>query len=687
MGKSKNDNKEAAAVANAPKKSLGIQAKINLLALGIIVVFTLLIAVVTARMNSYNKQYKGVIENISKITYISDNSSKMLSTVTNLCSFNSTIEDSGYNEMADNMDQYLVDIANNIGSDSLYNANRTYNEQFAAYVTKYTTAYRDLVKACGGTTFSNKGSQYLDEMNNNVSFLKNNASLLMSAEVTRSENLQEQIEAAMARLVAIIIILVIIVVLVSVIIVVFVSKGIVKPLLKVKKSIGLIADGDLTVDDIKVKNMDEVGEVAVALNKMKTSMFDVLNKVSDSTTSLREAMDSVAVSMDENTEGSNRIAEAVMDMHEKLQGQQAEVVSVVGQIEEMEAISATVVENAGRISENSQDTMKNADKGAELLDSFVAQMDSINDAIEEVSSSFVTFNENAVKMTESLQAITDIAAQTNLLSLNASIEAARAGEAGRGFAVVADEIRKLADDSNKAARDIGGMIKTIQEQSDVMNQKLQDSVAKLNEGNELTAQTKANLNTINDGTSEVVKSVDDIIEKLNTLTNKINATSQSANVIKDAADTSVIEIDEINAVVAEESANIESVSQTSADLLTLTNALEDEVKNFKLVKEEDAIDEINQEDDSLIDAIEEIKRDVRTDIDDFKSDVKSDIEDFRSDVKADIEERVEAIEDFKENFGEKIESFDDALEARIDDAIDKIEDRIEEKIDEISDDE
>ena len=575
---------------NTPKKTVSIQTKINVLAFGIILLFSAMIATVTVQMNAYNMQYRKALESISMITYISENSSKMVSTLGSLCSFNSEIESSGYNEMTELMEKYIVDIYDNIGDRDIYASNRSACEMFAMNVEKYTGAYHNMVDVCGGEKFSKEGVTYLDEMEKEVPFLKNNAATLLSAEIVRSEDLQNEIQSAMHNLVMLIIIISTSIAIASIVIALMVSRGITKPLKEVKERVVIMADGDLTFEDIEVKSLDEVGEVAIALNKMKSSLVGVIGTVAASVVSLREAMDSVTTSMDENTAGSNRIAESVMDMYDKLQAQQTEVVNVASQIEEMERIAAIIVDNAGKISNNSKYTIENAENGVMQLDSFVEQIEKINVAISEVSSIFISFNENAVKMANSLESITDIATQTNLLSLNASIEAARAGEAGKGFAVVADEIRKLADDSNRTAMEIGDMITVIQNESEIMNQKLKESVEQLEYGNSLTNQTKQNLSIIKQGTVEVGDNVNDIIEQLNVLNGKINVTVDCTNIIKEAAGSSVLEIDDINAVVAEESANIESVSQTSSDLLELTGSLENEINNFKLAVEYDSFD-------------------------------------------------------------------------------------------------
>ena len=566
----------------APDRSLGIKAKINCMSIGVIVLFTVIVVVVISRFSSINKQYQLVLENISKITYIDTNSLQMGKTLPNLCMFGSTVEETGYNEMVDNMEQYAIDIRKNIPEDAIYTQNVRMADTVAGDVGKFVESYRELVNVCGGTDFTTAGNDLAQSIGSSTAFMSNNCKLLLNVEISRSEDLEEQIEAEMAKLMAFVIALVVIAVVGSVIASLYISRSLTKPLVEVNNRVTVIAGGDLTGEDIAVKQMDEVGQLSVSFNKMKYSVTGIIKKILESSAGLQEAMNSVTVSMEENTLGCTRIAESVMEMQEKLEEQSLEVKKIVEQIQEMELISENVVANAGLIGENSQTTMNNAEKGVVQLESYVTQMNAINDSIDEVNKIFASFSENTVKMTASLQAISDIAAQTNLLSLNASIEAARAGEAGRGFAVVADEIRKLADDSQAAASEIGTMIDTIKNESETMSKKLSDSVVQLKQGNELTQETKNNFAVIKEGTDEVSRSVDDIITKLKTLNDKINETSNSADIIQVAANTSVTDIDEINAIVAEESANIASVSQTTVDLSTLTEALEKEANSFRV---------------------------------------------------------------------------------------------------------
>ncbi len=529
------------------KSGLGIRAKINSLIFGIVVLLSGILMFATNKFMEYNAEYEHVLENISKITYIKTNSIKVARTVVNMCAAGGNVAGSGHPEIVETMKQYIVDIGVNIGDEPEYNQNRNQLASLANEVDKFVKLYEEITGICG-EDYSSAASEQAARLDASTSFLTTNADNLLTYEIGRSEALQETIRQNSQKLFSALVAVITVSIFVAVFLAVVVSRSITRPIKELKKKITVIAAGDLS------------GSVA----------------------ELKMATSTVNISIEENSKGSAQIAEAVGGMLFRLKKQQDEVSKIAEQIQEMEKVSGVIIENAEKIHENSEETRINAGNGMDKLIAYTDQLGVINDSIQEVTRVFVKFNENTKRMTEALNAITDIAVQTNLLSLNASIEAARAGEAGKGFAVVADEIRKLADDSQGAAKEIGAMIQKIQNESEHMNDKLEESLRHLQKGNEMTVETRSSFEVIKDGTGEVGRRVADIMEKLETLMEKIGHTVSSAGEIQNAADESVIEINEINAVVTEESANLESVSGAAGKLLDLTGRLEDMVGEFKL---------------------------------------------------------------------------------------------------------
>ena len=176
------------------RKRIGIKGKLNSMVFGIILVFGIMLALVIGKSMQFSNDYSRVLENISKITYIKTNASKVAKSVEHMCGVGADIESSGHKEIVETMKLYSGEIGQNIGDDVEYNQNRNQYESFASEVEKYTAAYENVLAACG-TTYSSEGLEQAHQMANNSSFLVSSAETLLALEITRSEQVEKQIAA------------------------------------------------------------------------------------------------------------------------------------------------------------------------------------------------------------------------------------------------------------------------------------------------------------------------------------------------------------------------------------------------------------------------------------------------------------------------------------------------------------
>ena len=305
-----------------------------------------------------------------------------------------------------------------------------------------------------------------------------------------------------------------------------ITRGITLALTNVFDTMAAIAGGDLTVVST-VTSADEMGMLGREINLMREKLAMLIGKLSESSRSISSA----SVQM-------NRSAEQMSTSTEELAAQAATIATAC---EEMSATSSDIANNCQQAAEDSARANAAAQTGAEVVDGTVVVMGKIADRVRQTAGTVANLGARSEQIGEIIGTIEDIADQTNLLALNAAIEAARAGEQGRGFAVVADEVRALAERTTTATREIGVMIKTIQQET-------QRAVCTMDEG----------VTEVQAGTVEASKSG----EALRRILEQISNVTAQINQIAVAAEEQTATTTEINRNIQQitEVANLTSVS-------------------------------------------------------------------------------------------------------------------------------
>ncbi|MCA9472458.1 MAG: methyl-accepting chemotaxis protein [Nitrospira sp.] len=262
--------------------------------------------------------------------------------------------------------------------------------------------------------------------------------------------------------------------------------------------------GDLT-KRVPVHSHDEIGELARYFNLFIEKMHKSMTKVAG-------AIDRIA---------SSATAE---QLSYSANGQNSRMVQSASAVEEMTMTAGEVARNSTEAARIAQETSETARTGHEVMAQTVSGMQQVSDAVGQSANIIMTLGKSSDQIGEIVRVIEDIADQTNLLALNAAIEAARAGEQGRGFAVVADEVRKLAERTTKATKEIGDMIRQIQQDTKSAVASMEDGTQRVMGGVELANKTGEALEKIQsmvNQTTSMIQQIADAAEEQSSATRQI----------------------------------------------------------------------------------------------------------------------------------------------------------------------
>ena len=352
------------------------------------------------------------------------------------------------------------------------------------------------------------------------------------------------------------------------------ASMIVKPIQHMTGFAMRLSEMDFTEDETQKKlnkSKDEIGDMSRALTIMRNELVDIVEKIRGESVILMNAANDLSGSAMETTNtmdqveiAVNEIAQGATSQAEETQAATENVVTIGSMIEDTNDLVNELVEHASKMKESGK-------RAKEILD----ELDKVNRKTD-------TTNDSARKINEAASMITEIAEETNLLSLNASIEAARAGEQGRGFAVVAAQIQKLAEQSNESAKQIGDIIAELLSDSEKAVEIMTDVKSSMKEQSGYVERTDKAFGEIQD-------EVDSSIEGMKLISGKTRqmdvARSRVIDVVQSLtaiAEENAASTEETSASVTEVSAIVTGISEKSEELKNVSTDLEKSMGIFKV---------------------------------------------------------------------------------------------------------
>ena len=343
---------------------------------------------------------------------------------------------------------------------------------------------------------------------------------------------------------------------VSLFIVLFILRISLNSLTVFQQQITKAAEGRDLTTRIEAKTDDELGQIAKGVNIFIASMESVIKEVRDSVEEVASSNNQLAATMEELSTTFDNQAHQVSEM-----------VDGMGQISNISKNTSNALETNMQFLETTAD---NTRKEAENLDDVSCDMGDIEKDTISLSETIRHLSESSAQIGNILNVINDIANQTNLLALNAAIEAARAGEAGRGFAVVADEVRKLAERTQGATKEIENIISELLKDADNASNAMDKSVTSVHEGT----------TNITNVTTEIKKAVENVTILYQAMSPVSDAVSEQYATIQTVVDNTQV----IAAGIEESNAAVNEVNNTVSHIQQRTEKLKNLIEQFKTNK-------------------------------------------------------------------------------------------------------
>lgn len=357
---------------------------------------------------------------------------------------------------------------------------------------------------------------------------------------------------------------------------------IVKAITKVIGHLDEVADGklDFKISEKLLQRSDEIGNIARLVHTLIGGLASIVVNIHHSTGELAEFKDDFQQKFETINNSISNVNVAVDEIANGATSQADETQKVNSQINDMGDAITKTSQNVDSLTQSTEQMKEHNEQLDTTIQELMAISDRNKESLAAVYNQTNETNQSVMHIGNAVDMITDIAGQTNLLSLNASIEAARAGEYGKGFAVVADQIRQLADQSANTAKEIGEIVAELIENSNtsvetmgVVRQEMTGQYEKLNTTKDIFEQLNEEVNNV----VTAIESISTEVESLDKLKGEVLGSAESLAAI---AQENAASTEETSASMMELGEIVNDCNAKTQQLVNIADSMEENVHKF-----------------------------------------------------------------------------------------------------------